>query len=287
MVLVDEKTEVIIQGITGRQGTFHAQSMQEYGTNIVAGVTPGKGGKEHLGVPVFNSVAETVKEHPNIEASVIFVPSRFAKDAVLDAINSGLKVITCITEWIPVHDTMEMVHKAKKHGARIIGPNTPGFLIPEKAKMGIMPSNLAKYGDIAVITKSGTMSYEVSKLLDEAGYGLSNYLGIGGDPVRGTSFTELLELVEAEQATKKIVLIGEIGGDEEEIAAKFIKENVTKPVIAYIAGKSAPEGKRMGHAGAIISGETGSAKTKITALKNVGVIVANTPWDIPQLMKEL
>jgi len=287
MVLVNENTEIIVQGITGTQGTFHTKSMLEYGTNIVAGVTPGKGGQEHLGLPVYNSVAEALEKHPNAKASIIFVPAKYAKGAVINAIKAGIKVITCITEWIPVHDTMEMVHVAKKHDARIIGPNTPGLLIPEKAKLGIMPSNLAKYGDIAVITKSGTMSYEVSKLLDEAGFGISNYIGIGGDPVRGTSFTELLELVEDEEATKKIVLIGEIGGDEEEIAAKFIEKNVTKPVVAYIAGKSAPKGKRMGHAGAIISGESGSAETKIKALKKVGVKIANTPWDIPELIKDL
>ncbi|MFX1536796.1 MAG: succinate--CoA ligase subunit alpha [Promethearchaeota archaeon] len=282
-MLIDENTAVLVQGITGRQGRFHTNLMIEYGTKVVAGVTPGKGGQEVQGVPVYNSVSDALKEH-QIGATVLFVPAKFATDAVLENIKSKIPVICVITENIPVQDMLRLTWEARKSNVTIIGPNTPGMLVPERIKLGIMPSDLCRYGDISVITKSGTLSYEIVKALDIAGFGVSSYIGIGGDPIRGTGFVKLLEMAEKDPNTKKVLLIGEIGGDEEERAAKYIKEHMRKPVYAYIAGKSAPEGKRMGHAGAIISGKSGTAQSKIDALKSAGTKIANTPWEIPDLI---
>ncbi|MFX1250422.1 MAG: succinate--CoA ligase subunit alpha [Promethearchaeota archaeon] len=282
-MLINENTAVLVQGITGRQGRFHTNLMLEYGTKVVAGVTPGKGGQEVQGVPVYNSVLDALKEH-QIGATILFVPAKFATDAVLENIKSKIPVVCVITENIPVQDMLRLSWEAKKNDVTVIGPNTPGMLVPERIKLGIMPSDLCSYGDISVITKSGTLSYEIVKSLDIAGFGVSSYIGIGGDPIRGTGFVKLLEMGEKDQNTKRILLIGEIGGDEEERAAKFIKENMAKPVYAYIAGKSAPKGKRMGHAGAIISGKSGTAQSKIDTLKSAGVKIANTPWEIPDLI---
>jgi succinyl-CoA synthetase alpha subunit len=285
MVLITRDTSIIIQGITGRQGSFHTKTMLEYGTNIIAGVTPGKGGQIIHDIPVYNSVHAATENH-NIKASVVFVPAKFARDAVIEGIQAGLETIVVITEGIPVRDTMEMLATAKEQ-AIIIGPNTAGMLVPHiQAKLGIMPNDLCSPGSISVITKSGTLSYEISKSLDLAGLGLANYLGIGGDPIRGSTFVDMLKVVSNDPKTKQVVLIGEIGGDEEERAADFIKEHFDKPVFAYVAGKSAPEGKRMGHAGAIISGESGTAQTKIKALKAADAIVADSPWDLADLIQD-
>ncbi|MHA1167649.1 MAG: succinate--CoA ligase subunit alpha [Candidatus Hodarchaeales archaeon] len=284
MVLIDSNTKTLVQGITGTQGRFHTKSMLEYGTNIVAGVTPKKGGQEVHGVPVYNTVKEANEEH-GIEATIIFVPARFCLSAVTDAINAGIKVIVPITEGVPVHDSIKMINLAKKENCRIIGPNTPGMLVPGQAKLGIMPSDLCRPGPVGIITKSGTLSYEIANSVSNRGHGVRVYIGIGGDPVRGSSFIELLGLLEEDKGTEKIVLIGEIGGDEEELAAKYISENVSKPVYAYIAGKSAPEGKRMGHAGAIISGDSGTAIGKINALRKVGVTIAEDPWSIAEILE--
>ena len=285
MVLITNKTPIIVQGITGRQGSFHTQTMLEYGTNIVAGVTPGKGGKTIHDLPVYDSVQEAVDNH-SANASIVFVPARFAKAAVLEGVKADLETIVVITEGIPVRDTMEMLAEARNH-ARIIGPNTAGMLVPPiRSKLGIMPNDLCSSGAISVVTKSGTLSYEITKSLDNAGLGLANYFGIGGDPIRGSNFVDILEILDSDQKTKQVVLIGEIGGDEEECAASFIKEHFSKPVFAYVAGKSAPEGKRMGHAGAIISGESGTAQTKIDALKAADVFVADNPWDLADLIQE-
>ncbi|MFX0094134.1 MAG: succinate--CoA ligase subunit alpha [Candidatus Hodarchaeota archaeon] len=285
-MLIDENTAVLVQGITGRQGRFHTDLMLEYGTNIVAGVTPGKGGQEVQEVPVYNKVSEALKEH-QIDATIVFVPSKFAKDAVLENITNEIPVICIITEGIPVQDMLHLSWAARKKGAVLIGPNTPGMLIPEQIKLGIMPSDLCHHGNIAVITKSGTLSYEIVKTLDLSGFGVSSYVGIGGDPIRGTGFVKLLEIAETDPETKAIVLIGEIGGDEEERAAKYIQKSLSKPTLAYIAGKSAPKGKRMGHAGAIISGSSGTAQSKIKALKSAGTLIADSPWEIPKLIQTL
>lgn len=285
MVLIVKETPIVIQGITGRQGSFHTETMLKYGTNIVAGVTPGKGGQTAHSLPVYNSVYDAVDNH-NVKASIVFVPAKFAKNAVIEGIQAGLETIVVITEGIPVRDTLEMITKAKDQTS-IIGPNTAGMLVPPiQAKLGIMPNDLCSPGSISVITKSGTLSYEISKSLDLAGFGLANYLGIGGDPIRGSTFVDMLQLLDNDPETKQVVLIGEIGGDEEEMAAEFIKEHFFKPVFAYVAGKSAPEGKRMGHAGAIISGESGTAQTKIKALQAANAIVADNPWDIVRLIRD-
>ncbi|MFW9992628.1 MAG: succinate--CoA ligase subunit alpha [Candidatus Odinarchaeota archaeon] len=284
MVLIDKNTGVLVQGITGTQGSFHSKSMLDYGTNIIAGVTPKKGGQEVHGVPVYNTVKEACAEQ-DIGATIIFVPAKFCLSAVTDAIEAGIKVIVPITEGIPVHDSIKMINLAHKKDCRIIGPNTPGMLVPGQAKLGIMPSDLCESGPVGVITKSGTLSYEITNTISNKGHGIRVYIGIGGDPVRGSSFVELLGILQNDLETEKIVLIGEIGGDEEELAAKYIKEHVTKPVYAFIAGKSAPEGKRMGHAGAIISGDSGTATGKIKALTAVGVTVAEDPWSIADLLK--
>ncbi len=284
---ISENSKVCVQGITGNQGKFHAQLMLEYGTNVVAGVTPKKGGQEVLGVPVFNSVQEAVQDR-NVDTSIIFVPARFTYSAVMESLNAGVNMTCVITEGVPVLDMLRLVETAHSKGLHLIGPNTPGMLIPDKIKLGIMPSDMCHFGTVATIAKSGTLSYEIGKSLGNADIGVSAYIGIGGDPIRGTTLVEAFDYYVKDHGTNIIVLIGEIGGDEEEKVAAYITEhNVNKPIVAYIAGKSAPEGKRMGHAGAIISGNVGTAQGKIDALSAVGAAIAETPWDIPIMVKEL
>ena len=283
---ISQNSKVIVQGITGKQGMFHTQLMLNYGTKIVAGVTPGKGGQEVYGVPVFNKVREAVQE-TSADTSIIFVPARFVLSAAMESLNTGINMTCIITENVPVFDMIQLIEKTREKGLHLIGPNCPGMLIPDKIKLGIMPSDMCHYGDVAVISKSGTLSYEITKAIGNSGIGVSAYIGIGGDPVRGTTMQEAVAYYSEDPNTKIIVLIGEIGSDEEEKTAELIKNNVSKPVIAYIAGKSAPEGKRMGHAGAIISGDVGTAKGKIKALKDAGVLIANTPWEVPHVIKEI
>ncbi len=283
---INENSKVIVQGITGKQGNFHTQIMLNYGTKIVAGVTPRKGGQEVYGVPVFNEVKEAIQE-TNADTSIVFVPARFVLGAGMESLNAGIRMTCIITENVPVFDMVRLVEKAKEKGLQLIGPNCPGMLIPDKIKLGIMPSDMCHYGEVAVISKSGTLSYEITKAIGNSNIGVSAYIGIGGDPVRGTTMQEAVAYYSEDPNTKIIVLIGEIGSDEEEKTAEYIKEHVSKPVIAYIAGKSAPEGKRMGHAGAIISGNFGSAKGKIQALESAGASIANLPWDVPKIIQEL
>ena len=283
---ISESSRVVIQGITGNQGIFHTRLMLDYGTNIVAGVTPKKGGQKVHSVPVFNTMKEAVSE-TNCDTSIIFVPARFTFGAVKESLCAGIKMSCIITENVPVFDMLKLVEMAKERNLHLVGPNCPGMLIPDKIKLGIMPGDMCHYGNVAIISKSGTLSYEITKAIGNAGIGVSAYIGIGGDSVRGKTMTEAVEYYAQDQNSKLIVLIGEIGSDEEEKTAEFIKQNVNKPVIAYIAGKSAPEGKRMGHAGAIISGDFGTAHGKIKALKDAGVLIANTPWEVPHLIKEI
>lgn len=283
-IIVDDNTRVVVQGITGHQGRYHSRAMREFGTKIVAGVTPGKGGMEIDGVPVFETMREAVYE-TGANASVVFVPARFAKDAVLESIDSGIETVVVITERIPVHDSIEMIEYARLNGTRIIGPNCPGITSPGICKIGIMPNHIFTPGKTGVVSRSGTLTYEVVNALTQAGIGQSTCLGIGGDPVIGTTFIDALELFESDPQTERIVLIGEIGGTAEEEAAQFIKEHVRKPVFAYIAGRTAPPGKRMGHAGAIISQGRGTAESKLKALGNAGVPVADIPERIPELIK--
>jgi succinyl-CoA synthetase alpha subunit len=281
---IGEDSRVIVQGITGNQGEFHTKLMLDYGTNILCGVTPGKGGMEVHGVPVFNKVKDALQEY-DIDASILFVPAQFSYKAALESLNAGIKVTCIITEEVPIFDMLRLVERAKSKDLHIIGPNCPGVLIPDKIKLGIMPGDLCHFGNVAIISKSGTLSYEITKAIGDAGIGVSAYVGIGGDPVRGTTMIEAVEYYEKDPITKLIVLIGEIGSDEEEKVAEYVKHNISKPVIAYIAGKSAPEGKRMGHAGAIISGDFGTAQGKINALKSAGALIADLPWDVPKLIK--
>jgi len=275
-ILVNKDTRLLVQGITGREGEFHTRRMLEYGTNIVGGVTPGKGGETVAGVPVFNTVRQA-KEATAANASIIYVPAPFAADAILEAAEASIPLIVCITEGIPVLDMIKVYHKVKQLGVRLIGPNCPGVISPEECKVGIMPGHIHKKGPVGVISRSGTLTYEVVWELTKRGYGQSTCVGIGGDPIIGTSFVDCLALFEADPETRAIVIIGEIGGTDEEEAAEFIKRHVTKPVVGFIAGETAPEGKRMGHAGAIISGGKGTAQAKVAALTAAGVIVARNP----------
>ena len=278
-IFVNKNTRLIVQGITGKEGSFHAQSCQEYGTNLVGGVTPQKGGTEILGVPVFNTVKEAVNEvKPN--TSMIFVPARFAANAIIEAAEAGIKLIVCITEGIPVYDMINAKKAVTMNGARLIGPNCPGIISPDEAKVGIMPSKIHKKGNVGVISRSGTLTYEAVYQLTKLGIGQSTCIGIGGDPIIGTSFIDVLEAFQKDEQTDAICMIGEIGGSAEEEAADYIKNHVTKPVVSFIAGLSAPEGKRMGHAGAIISGGKGTASSKMEALKNAGVLVCKNPANI-------
>ena len=292
-ILIDKSTRLVVQGITGRDGAFHTKQMVDYGTKVVAGVTPGKGGEQVHGVPVYDSVAEAVAA-TKANTSVIYVPAPFAADAIEEAADAGIALIVCITEGLPVRDTMAVYHsvarRREKNGngkPRLVGPNCPGLLAPGLAKVGILPGHIAKPGPVGVVSRSGTLTYEVVHQLTRAGLGQSTCLGIGGDPIIGTNFIDALTLFEADPHTEAIVLIGEIGGADEEEAAQFIKRHVHKPVVAFVAGQTAPPGKRMGHAGAIISGGEGTAKEKIDALQAVGVMVAKQPTDIAQLVKDI
>ena len=284
-ILVNNDTRLIVQGLTGREGSFHAAQMLEYGTNIVAGVTPGKGGQEHLGVPVFDTVKEA-KEATNANASIIYVPARFAGDAILEATAAGLDLVVCITEGIPVLDMITVKAFVDQHPTRLIGPNCPGLISPGQAKVGIMPGNIHMPGPVGVVSRSGTLTYEAVFALSNRGIGQSTVVGIGGDPIIGTKFIDVLKMFQDDPDTKAIVMIGEIGGTDEEMAAEFIKEYVTKPVVGFIAGQTAPPGKRMGHAGAIISGGKGTAAEKIKALEAAGVPVASHPEEIADLIVE-
>ena len=285
-ILVNKDTKLIVQGFTGSQGTLHSEQSIEYGTNIVGGVTPGKGGMEHLGKPVFNSVDEAVEElDPN--ASVIFVPAKFCKESIIESAEAGIKLIVCITEGIPTLDMLEVKKRIDDLGVRLIGPNCPGVITPGEAKLGIMPGNIHKPGSIGIISRSGTLTYEAVKQTTDLGFGQSSCVGIGGDPIPGSSFIDMLKLFEDDDQTEAIVLVGEIGGNAEEAAAEYIKNNVTKPVISYIAGQTAPAGKRMGHAGAIIAGGKGTAKDKIEKLKECGVHIADNLVSIGSKVAEV
>ena len=282
-VLVDKNTRVMVQGITGREGLFHTRQMIAYGTQVVAGVTPGKGGEWADSVPVFDTCKLAV-EATAANCALIFVPARFAADAMLEAADAGLPLIVCISEGVPVQDMMLVRPYLDKCGARLIGPNCPGLLTPGGAKVGIIPGHIASVGTVGVVARSGTLTYEVLHALKQAGLGTSTCVGIGGDPVNGTSFLDVLKLFEEDPLTEKVVLIGEIGGRDEEDAAAFIADNYSKPVAAFIAGQSAPAGKRMGHAGAIVEGGAGTASEKIAALKAAGVRVARHPEELPALL---
>jgi succinyl-CoA synthetase alpha subunit len=279
-ILVDEQTKVVVQGITGRDGSFHAASMLEYGTEVVAGVTPGKGGKTVGQIPVFDTVAEAV-EKTGARCSVIFVPAVFAPDAVREAADSGISLVVCITEGIAVLRMIDLYHELKEKQVRLIGPNCPGVISPGKCKIGIMPGHIHKPGGVGVISRSGTLTYEVVYDLTENNMGQSTCIGIGGDPIIGAGYVDLLDMFEKDEQTDAIVLIGEIGGEAEEEAAEFIKKSVSKKVVAFISGRTAPPGKRMGHAGAIISGGKGGAEEKVEALKDAGVVVVDRPDRIP------
>jgi succinyl-CoA synthetase alpha subunit len=284
-ILINEETNVLVQGITGRDGSFHARQMVKDGTKVVAGVTPGKGGQKMDEVPVYNSVQDAQKDH-RIDATVIFVPAKFAAAAVREAADAKVPLIITITEGVPVLEMLEAYHYVKKQGLRMIGPNCPGLVSPGKSKIGIMPYHIHLPGNIGVISRSGTLTYEVVYNLTKHNLGQSTCVGIGGDPVIGTSFIDALELFEADPDTAGVVVIGEIGGDDEEHAAEFIKTKMTKPVVGFISGRTAPPGKRMGHAGAIISGGKGTPEAKVQAFEAAGVPVANKPDEIPDLLKQ-
>lgn len=285
-VLVGNDTRLVVQGFTGSEGTFHAEQMIEYGTTIVGGVTPGKGGQKHLDLPVFNTVADAV-ENEGANTSVIFVPPPFAADAISEAAFAGIKVIICITEGIPVSDMIKAKQIVKSHGATLIGPNCPGVITPGEAKIGIMPAMIFEPGNVGLISRSGTLTYEAVDQLTKAGLGQSTAIGIGGDPVIGTTHLDAVKLFQDDPDTEAIVLIGEIGGTAEEEAAEYIKDNVDKPVVAFIAGSTAPPGRRMGHAGAIISGGKGSAQDKKKALRDAGIKVVDSPAEIGVSLKEM
>ncbi len=284
-ILVDKNTRLLVQGITGNEGSFHTEQMLAFGTNVVAGVTPGKGGEWVLDgkVPVFDSV-RIAHEATGVNTSVIFVPARFATDAIYEAADAGVPLIVCITEGIPVQDMMGVRNYLDQKGIRLVGPNCPGLLTPGEAKVGIIPGDISMPGSVGVVSRSGTLTYEVLYALKLVGMGVTTCVGIGGDPVNGTNFIDTLGMFEADPHTEQIVMIGEIGGTDEEKAAEFIADHLTKPVVAFIAGQSAPPGKRMGHAGAIVEGGSGTAAEKIKALKEVGVQVATHPEEIPNLL---
>ena len=285
-ILVNNSTRVLVQGFTGSQATLHSEQAIEYGTNIVGGVTPGKGGQTHLGLPVFDTVHEAMKKvQPN--ATLIFVPAPFCKDSILEAADAGIELIICITEGVPTLDMLVVKEKIDQLGITLIGPNCPGVITPGEAKLGIMPGSIHKPGSIGIISRSGTLTYEAVKQTTDLGMGQSSCVGIGGDPIPGSSFIDILKLFEADDQTKAIVMVGEIGGSAEEEAAEYIKNNVTKPVISYIAGQTAPPGKRMGHAGAIIAGGKGTAADKIAKLKECGVEIADSLVDIGKKVEEV
>ncbi len=284
-ILVDERTRVLVQGITGRQGQLHTELMLRYGTKVVAGVAPGRGGSRVHGVPVYDSVAEAVEEHPEVNASVVFVPARFAPDAVYEAVDAGLPLIVVITEGVPAHETLKMVAYARGRGAVVVGPNSPGVISPGRCKVGIMPGELFKPGRIGVVSRSGTLTYEVAARLAAAGLGVSTAVGIGGDLVTGLSFWDAYQLFNLDEETDAVVLVGEIGGTKEEEFARMYARGRGKPVVAYIAGRTAPPGRRMGHAGAVAFGATGTYESKVRALEGAGVPVAGGLGELPQLVK--
>ncbi|MGC4191980.1 MAG: succinate--CoA ligase subunit alpha [Thermomicrobiales bacterium] len=284
-ILVDRNTRLLVQGITGREGSFHATQMVEYGTNVVAGVTPGKAGAEVAGVPVFNTVADAVRE-TQANTAISYIPARFAADAIYEAVDAGIELVICISEGMAITDMVPVYAYVKAKGARLIGPNCPGLITPGQAKVGIMPGFIHKPGKVGLVSRSGTLTYEVVDALTKAGLGQSTAVGIGGDPIIGTSFVDVLGLFQDDPETEAIVMIGEIGGNDEETAAAFIRERVTKPMAGFIAGRTAPEGKRMGHAGAIISGGAGTAADKIAALEDAGVRVADSPSKVPALLQQ-
>jgi succinyl-CoA synthetase alpha subunit len=287
-ILIDRSTRLLVQGVTGHEGLFHTEHMVEYGTNVVSGMTPGKGGEWVLDgkIPVFDSVKIAV-EATGANTSVIFVPARFAADSIFEAADGGIKLIVCITEGIPVQDMMRVRDYLDQKNVRLIGPNCPGLLTPGQASVGIIPGNIAIPGNVGVVSRSGTLTYEVVYALKQKGMGVSTVVGIGGDPINGTSFIDVLGMFEGDPQTERVVLIGEIGGSDEEKAAEFIADHMTKPVVGFIAGQTAPPGKRMGHAGAIVEGGSGLAIDKIRALESVGVQVAKHPEEIPDLIQEV
>jgi succinyl-CoA synthetase alpha subunit len=285
-IIADENTKAIVQGITGYQGSFHTERMLKFGTKIVAGVTPGKAGEKVHGVPVFNTVREAVRE-TKANASVIFVPPAFAADAVFEAIESGIEVVVCITEGIPVHDELKMYWKAKQNDVILIGPNCPGVMSPGKSHLGIMPADVFRQGSVGIVSRSGTLTYQIAYNISNLGLGQSTVVGIGGDRIIGSDFIDILRMYEKDEQTEIIVLVGEIGGTDEENAAEFIASEISKPVVGYVAGITAPPGKRMGHAGAIIEGGKGTAESKIKALENAGVKVGKTPMEVAEIVKSL
>lgn len=285
-ILVNKNTKLLVQGITGRDGSFHTRKMLDYGTNVVGGVSPGKKGQLVHGVPVFNTVADAIKE-TGANTSIIFVPAAYAADAILEASEAGIELVIAISEGVPTLDMVRVTPYLQKKGTKLIGANCPGLISPDEAMVGILPGGIFKKGNIGLMSRSGTLTYEMVFQLTSAGLGQSTCVGIGGDPVAGLYYQELLQMFEEDPETDAIVLIGEIGGDAEERAAKFIQEHITKPVVSFIAGQTAPPGKRMGHAGAIISSGTGTAEEKILAFENAGVQVARQPSDIPELLKKL
>jgi succinyl-CoA synthetase alpha subunit len=286
-ILVDRETRLCVSGITGREGTFHALNNKRYGTNVVSGVTPGKGGQDVNGIPVFNSFRQAVEE-TDANTAMVFVPARFAADSILEAAEAGIRTIIAITEGIPAHDELRVsTHLSRLGGVRLIGPNCPGVLSPGKANVGIIPADFFKEGNVGVVSRSGTLTYQIGNELAQAGFGNSSIVGIGGDPVPGLSFIDVIELFEADPDTSIVVMSGEIGGSAEEEAARFIADNVSKPVVAYIAGFTAPPGKTMGHAGAIVSGSEGTAAAKAEALEAAGVRVGRTPTEVSEIVVEI
>ena len=285
-ILVDKKTRVIVQGLTGREGSFHSQQMIDYGTKVVAGVTPGKGGTKHLGVPVFDTVAEAARE-TGANASIAFVPPQFAADAILEAMDAAMPLVICIAEGIPVLDMVRVAAELKNSKTRLVGPNCPGVISPGQSKLGIMPGFIHKRGNVGLVSRSGTLTYEAVGQLTGLGIGQSTCIGIGGDPIIGASFLDAIKMFNDDPETHAIVMIGEIGGNAEEIAAEFIKKNVKKPVVGFIAGQTAPPGRRMGHAGAIISGGQGTAKEKYAALRAAGIHTVQSPAEIGQAMADV
>ena len=285
-ILVDKETRVVVQGFTGSQATLHSEQAIEYGTNIVGGITPGKGGQTHLGKPVFDTMEEA-KKSVNPNASLIFVPAPFCKDSILEAAESGIELIICITEGVPTLDMLDVKKRVDELGITLIGPNCPGLITPGEAKLGIMPASIHIPGSVGIISRSGTLTYEAVKQTTDIGLGQSSCIGIGGDPIPGSSFIDILKLFQEDPQTEAIVMVGEIGGTAEEDAAEYIKQNITKPVVSYIAGQTAPEGKRMGHAGAIIAGGKGTAADKIKKLKECGVHVADSLVDIGSKVSEV